>query len=348
MTTGVIRPPVAGLPAINRLASSPRSMVGKAARKPPTSQPASHFGWRFAASGLVAACEKAAYPFYCQPTGGYRQECTQKSFSKIILKKLFFSIYQCTTGAVNFMNPHHLSASKLFLLIPTALLYLSGAASAQESAYEDLNACTRSEQINSTAKGAGVGLITGLGAGLLSGKKDNAVKGAAIGAVVGGAAGFALAYYSAYDTCIKKNPNLIPESKIERTKNYEQVKKETKYKSSEGIKAQVRKIEMSTSTTPGVPVDINSTFIVLTPDGAETAVVIERKLFVVKEDGKEDSMTFTGKNHEERIVEAGEHVDKAKLLIPADMKAGTTLRVEFSVTAGNKPASSVSATVTVR
>ena len=187
------------------------------------------------------------------------------------------------------MNPHHLSASKLFLLIPTALLYLSGAASAQESVIEAQNACVHDEQVSSTVKGGGAGLLTGLGAGLLSGKKDNAVKGAAIGAAVGGAAGFALAYYTTIETCNKKNPIWIPESKIERTKNYEQVKKETKYKPSEGIKAQVRKIEMPISTSPGVTVDIdvNSTFIVLTPDGAETAVVLERKLFVVDENGKE-------------------------------------------------------------
>ena len=245
------------------------------------------------------------------------------------------------------MNTKNTSPCKLFLLIPTTLLYLSGAASAQESAYEDQNACVKNEQISGAVKGAGVGLLTGLGAGFLSGKKDNAVKGAVVGAVVGGAAGFAIAYYTAIETCNKKHPDWIPESKITRTKNYEQVKKETNYKPSEGIKAQARKIEMAASAKPGSSVDINSTFIVLTPDGAETTVVLERKLFVV-DNGKETPMPFPAKTSEERTVEPGEHQDSVKLPIPADMKAGTTLRVEFSVTAGNKPASSVSATVVVR
>ncbi len=271
-----------------------------------------------------------------------------ENISKSIPEELFFPIHQCTTGAVNSMNPHHLSASKLFLLIPTAFLYLSGAASAQESVIEAQNACVRDEQVSSTVKGAGVGLITGLGAGLLSGKKDNAVKGAAIGAVVGGAAGFAMAYYTAIETCNKKNPSWIPESKLARTKDYEQVKKETKYKPSEGIKAQVRKIEMAASAKPGASVDINSTFIVLTPDGAETAVVLERKLFEVNEKGEVIPMPFPAKTSEERTVEPGEHQDNVKLPISADMKTGTTLRVEFSVTAGNKPASSESKTITVR
>lgn len=241
------------------------------------------------------------------------------------------------------MNP-----KKLLFLIPTALLYFSGAASAQESAYEDQNACVKNEQISGAAKGAGVGLLTGLGAGFLSGKKDNAVKGAVVGAVVGGAAGFAIAYYSAIETCNKKHPEWIPESKIIRTKDYDKVKKEINYQPSEGIKAQARKIEMATSASAGSSVDINSTFIVLTPDGAETTVKIERKLFVVDENGKETTKDVVGKPHEDRTIEPGEHQDSVKLPISADMKAGTTLRVEFSVTAGNKPASSVSATVVVR
>lgn len=74
---------------------------------------------------------------------------------------------------------------RLFLL-PTALIYLSGTAFAQESAYADLDACVQGEPISMAAKGAGVGALTGLAAGLFSKKKENAVKGAAIGAVVGG------------------------------------------------------------------------------------------------------------------------------------------------------------------
>lgn len=226
------------------------------------------------------------------------------------------------------------------------LLCLSVAAHAQESANTDLDSCVKEEQIALTAKGAGAGAIAGLGAAIFSKKKDDALKNAAIGAVVGGAAGFATAYFTAIDTCYKKNPSWIPESKIERTKAYAQVKKETKYKPAEGIKAQATKIAMPATVKAGEALDIASTFIVLTPDGAETQVTLERKLFVIVE-GKETALTFTGKNIEERTVEPGEHQDTAHLPIPSDTQVGTQYRYQFSVSAGGKPVSSVTSTVVV-
>lgn len=227
------------------------------------------------------------------------------------------------------------------------LMCLSFAANSQESTNTDLDSCVHQQQIILTAKGAGVGAIAGLGASLFSNNKKDAVKGAAIGAVVGGAAGFATAYFTAIDTCYKQNPSWIPESKIERTKAYAQVKKEQKYKSSEGIKTLATKITMPSTVKAGEALDIVSTFIVLTPDGAETAITLERKLFAII-DGKETPITFTGKNNEERTVEPGEHKDTAHLPIPSDIKAGTQYRFEFGVTAGGKPASTVTSTVTVQ
>ncbi|TCG02291.1 hypothetical protein BZM27_54150 [Paraburkholderia steynii] len=55
--------------------------------------------------------------------------------------------------------------------------------------------------------------MTGFAAMLVSNKKNDALKGAAVGAAVGGIAGFATAYYTAIDTCYKKNPSWVPESK---------------------------------------------------------------------------------------------------------------------------------------
>lgn len=239
------------------------------------------------------------------------------------------------------------SPRRLATSVATALMLLSVSVHAQESANADLDACVKEQQIQLTAKGAATGAIAGLGAAMFSNKKEDALKKAAIGAAVGGAAGFATAYFTAIDTCYKKNPSWIPESKIERTKAYDQVKKETKYKPTEGIKAQATKIAMPSTIKAGTALDIASTFIVLTPNGAETQVTLERKLFAIM-DGKETQVTFTGKNHEERIVEPGEHQDSARLQIPSDAKAGTQYRYEFGVTADGKPLSSVTSTVTVQ
>ena len=52
-------------------------------------------------------------------------------------------------------------------LITTAMLSSAGVVSAQESAYADLDACTKGEQIKLTTKGAVTGALAGLGAAFL-------------------------------------------------------------------------------------------------------------------------------------------------------------------------------------
>lgn len=238
------------------------------------------------------------------------------------------------------------SAGKLSLLVATGLMYLSCSASAQESAYEDLNACVSGEQKMLTLKGAGAGALAGLTAGLFTKKKEDALIGAAVGAAAGGIAGFATAYYTAIDTCRKKNPNWIPESTIERTKSFKQVKAEMKYKPTEGIRTKVRKVEMPATASAGSTVDVTSTFVVMTPDGAETPVVVERKLFVIN-DGKETALAFPQKNPDERTVEAGENKDVTRLTIAPETKPGTAYRVEFGVASGTSQPSTVSSTISV-
>lgn len=247
------------------------------------------------------------------------------------------------------MNKNNFSARTLSILVAATLLSLAGSASAEESAYADLNACTKGEQIKLTAKGVAVGALTGFGAAFLSGKKDDALKATAIGAAVGGVAGFATAYYTAIDTCLKLNPSWVPESNIVRdpSKSYAQINKDNNYnKRKDGIKVLAKKLDMASSVKAGSNLDINSTFDVMTPDGAETAVVIERKLFAVV-DGKETALPFPGKSSEERTVAAGRSNDSVKLPISSDAKAGTVYRVEFSVAADGKAPAVISKTVTV-
>jgi len=237
-------------------------------------------------------------------------------------------------------------ARKIVGTSTSALLFLSLTAHAQESVNAELDSCVKGQQISLTGKGMVMGALTGLGAALLGNKKNDALKEAAIGAAVGGAAGFATAYFTAIETCYKENPAWIPESRIERTKAYAQVKQETKYKPAEGIRFQATRLEMPATVKAGTTLEIGSTFYVLTPNGAETQVGLERKLFAIV-DGKETMLTFTGKGTEERTVEPGEHKDTAHLPIPGDAKPGTQYRFEFSVSADGKPGSTVKRTVTV-
>lgn len=221
---------------------------------------------------------------------------------------------------------------------------------AQESANADLDSCVTQEQTILTAKGAGMGIVAGLGAALFGKNKDDSIKKAAIGAAVGGAlgaaAGFATAYYTAIDTCYKKNPSWIPESKIERTKGYQQVKKDIKYNPKEGDKTLVSKIDMPTTAKAGDKIDLATTFIAMTKNGSEAPVKVERKLFVI-DDGKESILPFPGQTAEDRTVEAGQNVDTSRLPIPSEAKSGSKYRYEFAVSMAGKPAAVASQTVTI-
>lgn len=223
--------------------------------------------------------------------------------------------------------------------IATGLLLLSTGACAQESANEELNSCVKKEQLLTTAKGAGIGALTGLAAVLVSHKKDDALKGALIGAAVGGAAGFATAYYTAIDTCYKKNPSWIPESQIQRTESYENVKNEIHYKASQGVITRAAAVSVDGPVKADGRAIVNSVFIVMTPDGAEVPVTVERKLYVVGTDGKEALVPFPGNASQQYTVAPGRQQDTVRIPIPHDAKAGSVYRIEFSVAADNKPAS---------
>jgi hypothetical protein len=213
---------------------------------------------------------------------------------------------------------------------------------AQESANDDLNSCVKKEQIVTTAKGAGLGALAGLGAMLVAHKKEDAGKAALIGAVAGGVAGFATAYFTAVDTCFKKNPSWIPESKLQRTKDYDKVKREIHYRASQGTVTKVESVRVADTVAAGSQAEITSTFIVMTPKGDDAPVTIERKLFSVSDDSKESPVPFPGHTDSQQItLEPGEQQDVVHLPISGDQKPGSKYHVQVSVASGgHAPATS--------
>ncbi len=220
------------------------------------------------------------------------------------------------------------------------MVFLTTQVSAQESATDDLNSCVRKEQILTTAKGVGIGAVTGFAAMLVSNKKGDALKGAAVGAAVGGIAGFATAYYTAIDTCYKKNPTWVPESSVQHTKSFDKVKKELKYKPSQGVIVRAGTVTIDGPVKAGGQAVVNSTFALMTPDASEHPVTIDRKLYVIGDDGKEAPAVFAGHSTaEQHTFEAGEATDTVRIPIPPDAKPGNLYRVEFNVAVDDKPAS---------
>lgn len=243
-----------------------------------------------------------------------------------------------------------MSNQKSSLSIVAVSLTLAFAnAAAQESANKELDACIRKEQLKTTLKGA---LAGGLLGALKAKTDDNAKKGdttknVLVGAAAGGAIGFAYAHFNAVGKCYKKNPNLVPESKIERGAEFAELKKKLRYDPAQGVLAKTLSVQMPAQAAAGSKVDLNTSFAVMTPDGAETDVVIERKLFVVA-DGQETEIPFPGHSKEDRKFPAGESVDRAALQLPPDMPAGTVFRYEFSVTTAGRQASAASGTTLVK
>lgn len=239
-------------------------------------------------------------------------------------------------------------AFKRSAIIAAVLQASIGQVMAQESAYADLNTCTRNEQVKSTVKGAALGALTGFGGALLTGNKDKAKKAALAGALGGGAVGFATAYYTAIDTCKKLNPSWVTESNLVRdpSKSYAQVKKENNYSAKEGIALRVREMAMSGEAKPGDELAIDTVYDVMTPDGAETSVVFSRKLYVVA-DGAETEVIFPMAATATRTVEAGRSKESMKLPISAETPAGTVYRVELSASAGGKSPITTTKSVTV-
>jgi hypothetical protein len=233
-------------------------------------------------------------------------------------------------------------------ILAIGLNFFSISAMAQESAYADLDACTKGEQMRLAGKGAVIGLLGGLGGAFASGNKDKAAKAALIGAAAGGAAGWATAYYTAIDTCKKMNPSWIPESSLVRdtSKSYAQVKKEHNYKPNDGILVKVQDINMPTSVRPGEGIAVDTVFDVMTPNDAETSVVLNRKLFV-NAGGKEEQLAFPANGNATRTVEAGRNHEKLTVPVPPGAVSGAVYRVEMSASAGGKPPVTLSKSVTV-
>ena len=227
-------------------------------------------------------------------------------------------------------------------------LSLSGAVQAQESVNAALDSCVNKERVKSTLKGALAGAVLGFAKAKVEDNagKDSTGKSMLTGAAIGGAAGFVTAHFQAVGKCYGKNPAWVPESKVERSADYDSLRKQWNYKAEDGIVAKTMQVSLPASVKPGSKLDLASNFGVLTPDGAEADVVIERRLFAVL-DGKEFEVHVGAKAHEQRKLEVGSVVDRFQLPIPTEMPAGTAFRYVFSVNAAGQPPSIGSATTTV-
>lgn len=225
---------------------------------------------------------------------------------------------------------------------------VSTTASAGQSVTSDLNDCITQKILSSTAKGVVAGALTGWLSAKAVGKKEDAGKAALIGAAAGGALGYVKAWNKAVDSCKNEHPDWVPESDIKRSPNYEAVVAEFNYKPPQKDSiAVVRPLQMPDPVKPGDTASIKAKFVILTPDGGEAKVKIDRKFFIIT-DSQEESLSFPGKDSEDRIVENGEQMDEFNLPIAKDVPVGTKIRVQYAISLNGAPLVSQSGIVEVK
>ena len=76
-------------------------------------------------------------------------------------------------------------------------------------------------------------------------------------------------------------------------------------------------------------------------------VKIDRKFFVIA-DGQEESLSFPGRDSEDRVVENGEQVDEFNLPIDKEVPVGTKIRVQYAISLNGAPLVSQSGIVEVK
>ncbi|HEY4081235.1 MAG TPA: hypothetical protein VGM81_11080 [Burkholderiaceae bacterium] len=164
----------------------------------------------------------------------------------------------------------------------------------------------------------------------------------------GATIGLATAYFNAMGDCLEEHPDWMPESQLKRSADYKAAMARAGYESSQGIVIKPESVDMPAEARPETRFEVHSRFLVLTPDGGEAKVQIERKLFAMV-NGVEQEITIPAPAQERRTMQAGEHEDVVKLLIPKEAPLGTIYRVEFSIggSARNAAATSVSGSIKV-
>lgn len=209
---------------------------------------------------------------------------------------------------------------------------------AGQSVTPELDKCINQKKISYTAQGAVTGALLGFLGARAAGKKEDERKAALIGAVAGGGLGYLTAWNKAVDACKNEHPDWVVESDITRGANYDTIVAEFNYKSPQKDSVSVvRPLQIPEFVKPGDTAAIQAKFVILTPDGGEAKVKIERKFFVIVAEGQEEPISYPGKDSEERVVENGEQVDEFNLPIHKDVPIDTKIRVQYAISLNGAP-----------
>ncbi len=247
-----------------------------------------------------------------------------------------------------------------FLTFVLALAAASPAL-AQQSVQTKLDECIVREQKGDAAAGGVLGFLSHFSVGVSrssgtalppdnrqqsSGGSGGGGGNLATATAAGSAMGLATAYFNAMKDCLEDHADWLPATQLARKEDYKAAMARVGYEASQGVVLRPEAVDMPAEARPETKFQVRSRFLVLTPDGAEAAVYIERRLFAIA-NGQEEQLTIPAQPGEKRTLPAGEHEDVFNLLIPKDVPLGVSYRVEFIVGAPRKQGTMVSATIKV-
>lgn len=265
-------------------------------------------------------------------------------------------------------TPNKTRFTGLFFCFAMALLALAGPALAQQSVQAQLDECIRNEQRTMGTAGSVIGFLSRFSVSVTRSESPRAAQAQDMattrggnnnrpggggglvagigGAAAGGALGLASAWFNAMAACLDDHPEWVPASRLDPGGDYRKLADAAGYKPEHGLQARVLATSLPAEARPDTAIQVNNRFLVLTPNGEETTVLIERRLFVFAE-GEEMELRLPAHMREWRVLPAGEHVDVLRLPIPKDAPLGVSYRVEFSVSVPPVPAASAQGSVRV-
>lgn len=200
---------------------------------------------------------------------------------------------------------------------------------AQESGEDELNKCVEKQQLKATLKGAGAGLIGGL---LAPADDKDKLKNTAIATAAGAASGFALAYFTANEKCLRKNPHLqkVPEIETDSdlAKAYEELSYDPKKKK---VALKASKLTIVEGKSKGGNITVTAEFIALTPDSAEIPITWTIDSYIVYDGGEEKKVDAEWYKNTALIVPSGRTKIIQHLPFPEPKDGPVTYRFEFTV-----------------
>ena len=201
---------------------------------------------------------------------------------------------------------------------------------AQESAENKLDQCVTREVSKKVFAGAALGALTGF---MSDDKKSS--KSVLTGAALGAAAGGIYAWNTANEKCRKKHPDLIPETRLSRLNDFNEVRAKYNYSGAPEVFLGIESVDVPAQVKKDSTLDVSTTYVVLNREGVDQNYKISRRFVILpKEGSKEEPLGLALMDHSDLKEAPGRLKDEGAVRIAKDIpvESGTKVRYEVTLT----------------